>query len=40
MAYSFQAKIAAGGYHVYKNLAWSNSKHGDLVALEIETGKE
>ena len=36
MAYSFQAKNAACGYHIYKNLAWSNAKQG----VKIETDKE
>ena len=40
MAYSFQAKIAALGCDVYKNLAWSNAKRGDFVTVEIETYKE
>ena len=40
MAYSFQAKSAARGYHVYKNLAWSNPKQGDFVTVQIETDKE
>ena len=40
MAYSFQAKIAARGYHVYKNLAWSNAKQRDFAIEEIETAKE
>ena len=40
MAYSFQEKIAARGYHVYKNLAWSNAKLEDFVTVEIETDKE
>ena len=35
-----QAKIAARGYHVYTNLAWSNAKQGDSVTVEIETNKE
>ena len=39
MAYSFQAKIAACGYHVYKNVTWSNAKQGDFVTVEIETDK-
>ena len=37
MAYSFQVQIAARGYHVDKNLAWSNAKQGDFVTVEIET---
>ena len=40
MAYSFQTKIVAHRYHIYKNLAWSNDKEGDFVTLEIETDKE
>ena len=40
MAYSFQAKITARGYHVYKNLTWSNAKQGDFGTVEIETDKE
>ena len=40
MAYSFQAKIAARGYHVYKSLTWSNAKQGDFVTVENETDKE
>ena len=40
MAYSFQEKIVARGYHVYKNLAWSNAKQRDFVIVEIETDKE
>ena len=35
--HSFQAKIAAHGYRVYKNLAWSNAKQGDFVIVRIET---
>ena len=38
--YSFQAKIAGLGYHLYKNLAWSNAKQGDFVTVEIKTDKE
>ena len=40
MACSFQAKIAALGHHVYKNLSCSNAKQGDLVTVEIKTDKE
>ena len=39
MAYSFQAKIAVRGYHVYKKLTWSNAKQGDFVTVEIETDR-
>ena len=40
MAYSFQAQVAARGYHVYRNLTWCNVKQGDLVTVEIETNEE
>ena len=40
MVYIFQAKIAARGYHVYKNLAWNNAKQGNFVTVEIETDKK
>ena len=40
MAYSFQANIAACGYHVYKSLEWSNTKQGDFGTLEIEADKK
>ena len=40
MVYIFQAKIAARGYHVYKNFAWNNAKQGNFVTVEIETDKK
>ena len=40
MGYSFQAKIPARGYYIYKNLAWNNAKQGYFVTVEIETDKE
>ena len=40
MVYIFLVKIAARGYHVYKNLAWNNAKQGDFVTVEIETDKK
>ena len=40
MAYSFQTKIAAHGYHVFKILVWSNAKQCDFVTVEIKTDKE
>ena len=40
MEFSFQAKIAARGYHVHKSLAWSNEKQWDFVTVEIETDRE
>lgn len=36
MAYTFQAKIASRGFHVYKNI-WDDPKSGDKVTIEIET---
>ena len=38
--YSFEAKIASRGYHVYKNTAWVNAKEGDEVQVQIETNKD
>ena len=40
MTYSFQAKISARGYHVCKQLAWSNAEQGDFVTVEIERDTE
>ena len=40
MTYSFQARISARGYHVCKQLAWSNAEQGDFVTVEIERDKE
>ena len=37
--YSFNSKIVARGYHVYRNSTWQNSKSGDKVKVEIETYK-
>ena len=37
--YSFKAKIASRGYHVFKETAWSNAKEGDEVKVELETDK-
>ena len=37
--YSFKAKIASGGYHVFKKTSWSNAKEGDEVKVELETNK-
>ena len=39
MVYSFQATVAAQGYHVYKNTAWDQAKVGDKVLVEIESDK-
>ena len=36
MAYTFQAKIASRGFHIYKNI-WDDPKSGDKVKIEIET---
>ena len=40
MAYSFNATVAARGYHVYKSTTWVEAKVGDKVRVEIETGEE
>ena len=37
--YSFKAKIASCGYHVFKETSWSNAKEGDEVKVELETNK-
>ena len=37
--YSFKAKIASRGYHVFKETSWSNAKEGDEVKVELETNK-
>ena len=37
--YSFKAKIASCGYHVFKETSWSNTKEGDEVKVELETNK-
>ena len=40
MVYSFQATVAARGYHVYKNTTWGQAKVGDKVLVEIESDKK
>ena len=40
MVYSFQATVAARGYHVYKNTTWDQAKDGDKVLVEIESDKK
>ena len=40
MVYSFQATVAAQGYHVYKNTTWDQAKVGDKVLVEIEGDKK
>ena len=40
MVYSFQATVAARGYHVYKNTMWDQAKVGDKVLAEIESDKK
>ena len=39
LQYSFKAKIASRGYHVFKENSWSNAKEGDEVKVELETNK-
>ena len=40
MAYSFKAQVAARGFHVYRNITWTDVKQGDSVSVEIETNEE
>ena len=40
MVYSFRARVAAPGYHVYKNTTWDQTKVGDKVLVEIESDKK
>ena len=40
MVYSFQATVAARGYHVYKSTTWDQAKDGDKVLVEIESDKK
>ena len=40
MAYSFQVKVAARGYHVYKNTTWEEAKCGDKVLIDLETDEK
>ena len=40
MVYSFQATVAARGYHVYESTTWNQAKVGDKVLVEIESNKK
>ena len=40
MAYSFKAQVAPRGFHVYRNITWTDVKQGDSVSVEIETNEE
>ena len=40
MVYSFQATVAAWGYHVCKNTTWDQAKVADKVLVEIESDKK
>ena len=37
--YSFKAKIASRGYHVFKEIIWNNIKERDNVRVDLETNK-
>ena len=37
--YSFKAKIASRGYHVFKETTWNNFKEEDSVRVDLETNK-
>ena len=36
---SFDSKITASGYHVYKNTTWKNAKAGQKVKVQVATNK-
>ena len=40
MVYSFQAKVATRGYHVYQNTTWDQATVGDKVWVKIESDKK
>ena len=40
MVYSFQATVAARGYHNYKITTWDQAKVGDKVLVGIESDKK
>ena len=40
MAYSFKTKVAARGFHVHRNITWTDVKQRDSVSVEIETNEE
>ena len=40
MVYSFQAKVAPRGYHVYKDTSWEEAKIGDKVLTELGTDEK
>ena len=37
MIYCFEAIFASRGFHVYKEMTWSNAKVGDEVKVEVES---
>lgn len=37
VAYSFEAKVAARGYHVYRNATWEEAKCADKDLIGLET---
>ena len=32
--------MAARGFHIYRNITWTDVKQGDSVSVEIETNEE
>ena len=40
MAYSFQAKVVAREYHVYRNITWEEAKCGDEVLIDLKMDKK
>ena len=39
-AYSFLAKVATYGYHIYRNTTWEETKCGDKVLIDLETDEK
>ena len=40
MAYSFQAKVVARDYHVYRDITWEEAKCGDEVLIDLKMDKK
>ena len=38
-SYSFKAKVASRGYHVFKETTWAHASVGDRVVVEVETNQ-
>ena len=40
MAYSFQSKVAARGYHFYKERTWEEAKYRNKDLIDLETDEK